>query len=362
MTDALAKATGTLRFTDDLKLPGLRAIPVEPEALPSVPEAAPEKGLSAPAPVAASTVRVRGAYRVPSAASGRLELPVRICQWTGGKSLTVWTSAGGAPGLAARLSQGLGIPADDVRINPGPPGGAGTEPVGAWEIECARLARQAGAPVKVRLDPRAAASRENPATLIEIEVEAMADGKLIAPLPDHGPFLASLALEDLADGLGLDPIEVLLLNFPASRERLEAADRLFNWRRRWHPRGDAGRGPLRRGFGLSIHPEGVHMADVSVDAGTGAVRVQKVAAVGNAVDRAGLVQGISQALFEEVSAGFSDIGELLIQGDGEGVSTESTVLSTLAALSNAVTNALGVRVPDLPFTPDRVLDALGGKI
>jgi CO/xanthine dehydrogenase Mo-binding subunit len=235
--------------------------------------------------------------------------------------------------------------------------------VGAWEIECARLARQAGAPVKVRLDPRAAASNGNPATLIEIEVEATADGKLTAPPPDFGLFVTSLALDDLAAALGIDPIEFLLLNFPDSRERLEAADRLFGWRRRWHPRGDSGRGPLRRGFGLSFHPAGVHMADVSVDAGTGVVRVQKLAAVDDAADRAGLVLGISRALFEKSGPGFADTGELLVQRSGESApDSEATFLSTVAALSNAVTNALGIRISDLPFTPDRVLDALGGKI
>ena len=37
---------------------------------------------------------------------------------------------------------------------------------------------------------------------------------------------------------------------------------------------------------------------------------------------------------------------------------EPPVISTGAAISNAVANAIGVRVPYLPLTPDRVLDAL----
>ena len=42
---------------------------------------------------------------------------------------------------------------------------------------------------------------------------------------------------------------------------------------------------------------------------------------------------------------------------------EPPTISTAAAIGNAVFNALGVRVPILPFTPKRVLDALakGGK-
>ena len=39
---------------------------------------------------------------------------------------------------------------------------------------------------------------------------------------------------------------------------------------------------------------------------------------------------------------------------------EPPVISPGAALSNAVANALGVRVPVLPMTPQRVLDALKG--
>jgi xanthine dehydrogenase YagR molybdenum-binding subunit len=37
---------------------------------------------------------------------------------------------------------------------------------------------------------------------------------------------------------------------------------------------------------------------------------------------------------------------------------EPPVISPGAAISNAVCNALGVRVPVLPMTPKRVLDAL----
>jgi CO/xanthine dehydrogenase Mo-binding subunit len=38
---------------------------------------------------------------------------------------------------------------------------------------------------------------------------------------------------------------------------------------------------------------------------------------------------------------------------------EPPVISPGAAISNAVANAIGVRVPELPMTPDRVLEALG---
>ncbi|MBS0266906.1 MAG: hypothetical protein JSS02_33575 [Planctomycetes bacterium] len=63
-----------------------------------------------------------------------------------------------------------------------------------------------------------------------------------------------------------------------------------------------------------------------------------------------------------------DIGELqaiMYQPDSEyqrGVVGlgEPPVIAPGAAISNAIANATGVRVPVLPFTPKRVLDALKG--
>jgi xanthine dehydrogenase YagR molybdenum-binding subunit len=40
---------------------------------------------------------------------------------------------------------------------------------------------------------------------------------------------------------------------------------------------------------------------------------------------------------------------------------EPPTISTCAAVGNAVQNAIGVRVPFAPFTPDRVLEALSKK-
>ena len=64
--------------------------------------------------------------------------------------------------------------------------------------------------------------------------------------------------------------------------------------------------------------------------------------------------------------GIGDIGELVVHmmtGPGYDESGviglgEPPVISPGAAISNAVANAIGVRVPHLPLTPDRVLNAL----
>lgn len=143
---------------------------------------------------------------------------------------------------------------------------------------------------------------------------------------------------------------------------------------------------------------GVQMADVSVDVETGIVRVVKMVAVQDCglvinVKTAesqvygALIMGISYALYEEKImdpilgsmlnpnmqfyrlAGYADIPELVVHMmtgkgyDERGVIGlgEPPVVSPGAAISNAVANAIGVRVPTIPLTPDRVLAALEGQ-
>jgi xanthine dehydrogenase YagR molybdenum-binding subunit len=140
---------------------------------------------------------------------------------------------------------------------------------------------------------------------------------------------------------------------------------------------------------------GVQMADVSVDIETGLVTINEMLAVqdcGLIVDLktaesqvyGALIMGVTYALFEEAIydpttgrmlnpdmefyrlAGLSDVGKLQVhmmtgeKYDAQGVIGlgEPPVISPGAAISNAVANAIGVRVPSLPLTADRVLAAL----
>jgi len=143
---------------------------------------------------------------------------------------------------------------------------------------------------------------------------------------------------------------------------------------------------------------GVQIADVSVDIETGIVTVNEMVAVqdvgliislktAESQVYGALIMGITYALFEEAIydkttgkmlnadmefyrlAGIKDIGTLkvhMMSGPGydeRGVIGigEPPVISPGAAISNAVANACGVRVPYLPLTPDRVLAALQQK-
>ena len=137
------------------------------------------------------------------------------------------------------------------------------------------------------------------------------------------------------------------------------------------------------------------MADVSVDVETGVVKINKMVCVqdcGLVVNPktaesqclGALIMGVSYALYEEKVmdqatgimlnphmdsyrlAGLGDVGELVVHMmtgpgyDERGVIGlgEPPTVSPGAAISNAVANAIGVRVPMLPLTPDRVLEAL----
>ena len=143
---------------------------------------------------------------------------------------------------------------------------------------------------------------------------------------------------------------------------------------------------------------GIQMADVSVDVETGIVKMNKFVAVqdcGLVVNpktaesqiHGAVIMGICAALFEErvmdeqtgkylnadmefyKLAGIADIGEIEVhmdiapEHDKRGVIGlgEPPAIGVVAAIANAVANAIGVRVPSVPVTADRVLAALEGR-
>src|SRR5204862_2224008 len=140
---------------------------------------------------------------------------------------------------------------------------------------------------------------------------------------------------------------------------------------------------------------GVQVAEVLVDTETGVVRVTKMVAVqdcGLIINKlaceaqvaGGVIMGLNYALFEEnildrntgrqVNAdmefyklgGIKDMPKIVVhmmdmpERGVVGIGEPPTI-STHAALANALFNAIGVRVPETPFTPDRVLAALAKR-
>ena len=141
---------------------------------------------------------------------------------------------------------------------------------------------------------------------------------------------------------------------------------------------------------------GAQFADVEVDVETGVIRVIKIVAVqdcGIVLNRltarsqinGGVIQGVSFALFEErvldrrnalmlnpnleqykivgtldvpeIDAVLFDVSMGSNAAGAVGIGEPVTV-PTAAAIANAVYNATGARMLDLPMTPDRVLAAL----
>jgi xanthine dehydrogenase YagR molybdenum-binding subunit len=143
---------------------------------------------------------------------------------------------------------------------------------------------------------------------------------------------------------------------------------------------------------------GVQMAHVAVDRETGVIKMKKFVAVqdmglvvcptqSESQIYGAVIMGIAYALFEsriqDPASGavlnaemkdyrlprLGDIGEIVVnlyepeseRSRGVIGLGEPPVISPGAAISNAVANALGVRVPVLPLTPERVLAALAKK-
>ena len=140
---------------------------------------------------------------------------------------------------------------------------------------------------------------------------------------------------------------------------------------------------------------GVQMADVSVDMETGIVKINKAVAVqdvgllinpktAESQIHGGCIMGICAALMEErimdqqtgrmlnpdmefyKLAGIGDVGDIIVhldvtpEHDKRGVVGlgEPAAIALITAIGNATANAIGVRVPEIPLTPDRVLAAI----
>jgi xanthine dehydrogenase YagR molybdenum-binding subunit len=152
-------------------------------------------------------------------------------------------------------------------------------------------------------------------------------------------------------------------------------------------------------FGMGIGQYGgVQFAEVAVDTETGVIRVERVVAVhdcGRPLNplalesqiNGGILQGISYALYEnrlmDQNTGLMvnpnleqykilgsretpEIEAILIEEylgrnstDAGGIGEPSTI-PTIAAIANAVYNATGARLREMPMTPARVLAALAG--
>jgi xanthine dehydrogenase YagR molybdenum-binding subunit len=221
--------------------------------------------------------------------------------------------------------------------------------------------------------------------------------KLLAEVaPALGGSADALVMKDGKVSLRSDPAKSLTFRAAAARLRTEqvsaTASRADDYGGFESARGGSGRIGIG-GYG------GVQFAEVAVDVETGVIRVERVVAVhdcGRPLNplalesqiNGGILQGISYALYEErrldpktgrmLNANLEQykiagaretpaIDVVLIEEyrgrnatDAGGIGEPATI-PTAAAVANAVYNAIGVRLRDLPMTPARVLEALARK-
>lgn len=396
---------------EDFDAPGVK--PGEEEVVGN-PEAA----------LATAAARVKGFYGMPLVAHNCLESHGQIVEWNGPDSVTAWCSTQAVSGVATQLAEALELPATNVRvITEHMGGGFGSKfSIDRWGVECARLAKRAGAPVKLMLerDAELTVAGDRPSAYAEIEVGVKEDGTLTSwtskswasgglggagspPLPyvfqipnrrhQHSSipthtassrawrapnhpqacYLTMSALDDAAASLGMNPLDFFLQNLPLTqlekvyREEFAIADELMGWRQRWHPRGDAKKGPVKQGLGLSlhtwggrghrsncevtVHPDGLAEAKIaSQDLGTGTrtvIAIVLAETLGLPLDGVKVSLGDSRYPASGGSGGSTTVG---------GVSS-----STRRAAQNLLAMVFAKVAPQLEATPDE-LEAAEGVI
>jgi CO/xanthine dehydrogenase Mo-binding subunit len=228
-------------------------------------------------------------------------------------------------------------------------------------------------------------------------------GPLRSPLRIQNTFANECFLDELSLKAGADPVEFRLkhLQQPRLVAVLKAAASAAKWERKTPPRGPR---PLAngiaRGHGIAcVAYEGRNgyaalVAEVEVDLGSGIVQPRRfVIAIDcgpisnpdglkNQVE-GGILQGTSRSLMEEVT--WDDervtstdwesyqslrldfevpmIETVFVTPDG-GAATgagETSITVTPATICNAIFDATGVRLRDVPFTPARVRAALAAR-
>jgi nicotinate dehydrogenase subunit B len=226
-------------------------------------------------------------------------------------------------------------------------------------------------------------------------------GPLRAPARIQNTFAHESFIDEIAASLKADPVEYRLrhLSDPRLIAVVNASAQAANWRPRPSP-GAARRGAVASGRGIAcVLYEGDNgycslIAEVDVHLDTGVVTAKRfviAADVGPISNPDGLknqleggsLQGLSRTLLEEVTWDAEKVTSidwrtykplylgadipkiemvLLDQPGGEAMGAGETSITVVpAAIANAVFDATGVRIRQVPFTPERVKAALASR-
>lgn len=236
------------------------------------------------------------------------------------KNLTVWASTQAVASIGPQYAEHLKIPPANVQVITQHMGGGFGSKFAAdvWGFLCADLAHMTGRPVKLMLDrdQELMVAGTRPSAFAKVKVGGKKDGSLTVwssqswgsggpqgsgspPIPyvfkapgapgiphsRHQHFgistnvgasrawrapnhpqaclITMCALEDLAAAMNLDPMQFFRKNIrqvgeraPIYLQEMDEAERLSDWKKLWHPRGDKTAGPRKRGLGMGIHTWG----------------------------------------------------------------------------------------------------------
>jgi xanthine dehydrogenase YagR molybdenum-binding subunit len=316
--------------TEEIAADALRLIKVEYEVLPHLatieqaqrPEAPvvfPKGNVTQPAlqqeggdvdaALKASAHVVEGLYSTQVQTHTSLETHGGICEWDG-ENLTAWVSTQAVHGTRNGVAKALGIPQTSMRVITDYMGGGFGSKLGGdvQVVICARLAKMAGAPVKLMLDRKEEhlVVGNRPSAYARVKAGVDAQGKLTAvdaetwgtggagqgagfpfpyqvyPFPvrrrahrdvyiNAGPqrafrapghpqscFITEIVMDELADRLRLEPLEFRLRNLPPEAPNqmwgpyFKMGAEKIGWAKR-HPTGDPASGPIKRGMGCAAN-------------------------------------------------------------------------------------------------------------
>ncbi len=266
--------------------------------------------------LAKADVTVEGTYSAPLITHVCLEPHGLTVKWDGEDKMVAWSSTQFVGGTANELAQAFQKPVGNVTVYTDYMGGGFGSKFGAdiWGRTAAELSKKAGGrPVKMFLDrvQEHLAAGNRPSATAHIKMGANRDGKIVACIaeahstggvnaganlilpyiyravpnirvtqstaftnfggaramraPNHPQscLLTEAAVDDLADKLGMDPLDFRLKNLdpgspmtPYYEAETKIGAELIGWRQKRKPRGQNGTGPIKHGLGMALHTWG----------------------------------------------------------------------------------------------------------
>lgn len=272
-----------------------------------------------------AAAKIEGSYSLPVITHVCLETHGQVVRWDGPDKMTVWASTQNVDGVEAEMAGAFEIPAPNVTVFTEVMGGGFGSKFGAdsWGVTAGELAKKAGKPVWLFLDrvQEHLTAGNRPSASAKITLAADESGKITAlvaetqgtggisrgaafPLPyvyevpnsrrvhvdvrvnggnaramrapghPQGCAMMEFAVDDLAEKLGMDPLQVRLRSLAEEdtvpsgsgepvnrtevyRDQVELGAKAIGWDRRKSRADNAkAEGPLKRGFGMALHQWG----------------------------------------------------------------------------------------------------------